>query len=71
MLSGILLTLAVLVILLGLLGVAGWLWVRGSSDYINERVRIGLERHEADQRINQMTFAAMQAMVNEARQSRS
>ena len=71
MLSGVLVTLGILVIVAGVLGAVCWLWVRGSNEYIGQRVRIELERRSAEQQIHQMTFAAMKAMVNEARTSRS
>jgi hypothetical protein len=67
MLSGIALTLAVLVIVVLVLGGLGRLWLRGSQAFIAERVQVELEQRLAERQIQHIAYTAMQRMVDEAR----
>jgi hypothetical protein len=65
-LSGVLLTLAVLGVVLVLLGLFCRAWL-GSRGFIAERVRTELTQREAERQIQHIAYAAMQQMLDEAR----
>jgi hypothetical protein len=69
-LSGVLLTLAVLGVVLVLLGIFCKVWL-GSRGFIAERVRTELTQREAERQIQHIAYAAMQQMLDEARRSGS
>lgn len=66
MLSGIVLTLSVLLVVLMLLGLFCNVWL-GSHGFIAERVRTELTQREAERQIQHIAYAAMQQMLDEAR----
>lgn len=66
MLTGIALTLGVLVLVVIMLGLACRLWL-GSTGFIAERVRVELEQRAAERQIHQIAHAAMQRLLDEAR----
>jgi type II secretory pathway pseudopilin PulG len=68
MLTGVLLTLAVLALLGALLTllVRAWLGERG---IVAQRVKIELTEREAERQIQHIAYAAMQKLMDEARRS--
>lgn len=66
MLTGVLITLGVLVLVLGVIGLFVRAWL-GQQGFIAERVRIELEQREAERQIQHIAYAAMQRMVEETR----
>jgi len=65
-LSGILITLGVLVVVVIILGMATRAWL-GSQGFVAERVRIELEQRAAERQIQAVAYAAMQQLLDEAR----
>ena len=66
MLTGILITLGVLIVVVIILGLATRAWL-GQQGFIAERVRIELEQRAAERQIQHIAYAAMQRLLDEAR----